>query len=761
VAPQAPVVTSTTQPDPATWYPTSTASLEWGQPAGDPAVVTGYKWNLTRTPVFTPTSIAQAAAGHTYADLADGVYYLHLQAVGDGGDLSPVTHRAVRVDTAAPQVALVADPAAPTGFTGWHKTPVTVSVTATDTVGSGVAAVETSADGSTWLPYGAPIPITANTPGTAVWARATDGVGHTSEPVSTTLKLDKTAPTTVDSDGYGLSYASILTDEVGNAQLVLGGALNDALSGRLQVEVKAGDTGTWNAVSAVGDMPVPPGNQFSTTMTSLQWIYTPTFELRGVYPLWARGVDAAGNYEPAWVHGAFWWEPDDTPVLSETLVSAAPRQANPGGEVDFTIAARNTGYQEAQMRITNTVPAGLTVVTETIGHGGQYNAGARQIVWTLHALWPGQAQYLHFKATADATAAPVTLTDQVDVMAYWPWEQMPGVPAEPARHYYSTTTTVIVLPAAPGLAAEAVPVAPRILDAAVVEGDIVDIPQVTILVNATPNARQLLVKEWTYDAAIDRWSLKRDSGWVPFEAAAGFEVFEDEAGRYGRYQWTLSAGDGVKYLGVWVADAAGNATNLNESNLIRANLLSAGGQQLAAGQRVQYRVSQRAGSLAVYTLVSLSGDADLHVWKPRAGFMPHYYSNGLPAGGGLSFDTVGFIAPEEGTYVVEVQAATDAYYRLVASGDLSGAGLLAETQADPALARLTESDLAALKAQDESLVDARQALPQGTRLPLADKARPDHPLSLSTPYSLGAADLLPVAPEVPTLHWLHLPLVFR
>jgi uncharacterized repeat protein (TIGR01451 family) len=768
LAPQAPVITSTTHPDPATWYPTSTLVLSWGQPAGDPAVVAGYKWNLNQTPVATPTTVIYLTTTQTYQDLADGVYYLHVQAMADGGDLSPVTHRAVRVDRSAPQVELVFDPSVPDGFDGWYNTPVTVSVAATDTTGSGVASIEISADGAIWQPYTTSLQITDDTPGVALWARATDDVSHTSEPISTTVKLDQTPPTTLDSDGYGLSYASIITDEVGNAQLVLGGALSDTLSGRLQVEVKAGDTGTWNPVSAVGDLPIPPGNEFTTTMTSLHWIYTPTFEIRGVYPLWARGVDAAGNYEADWIHGAFWWEPDDVPELIESQVSVSLHQANPGDVMAFTVGARNSGYQEAQLLVTNTVPAGLTIVPDSISDEGQYDTDTRVITWTLHALWPGQTRYLFFEASADETTSPITLENRLDLMAYWPWdESLYGVPPEPARHYYSTTTTLTVLPGADQAVAAASASnssAPHVLDAAVAEGDIVSDPQVTLVVNASPDTRFLYVKEWVWDADLNEWSLANESGWVPFEAGAGFELTQDASGKYGRYEWTLSEGDGVKYLGIWVADANGQTSNVNEGNMIYTNRMSVEGQQLAAGQRVQYRVGWRANDLAILNLVSLSGDADLYVWKPRAGFMPHYYSNATPTGVDLPLDTVGFFAPEEGMYVIEVQALTDAYYRLVTAGSMSMAGSsLAETRVNPAWASLTEDDVALLKAQDEMMRDAHSTLTslQSTHLPLAEKDRPAHPLTLSTPYRRGDVEMLSSAPQVPTTYPMYLPLIIK
>ena len=168
----------------------------------------------------------------------------------------------------------------------------------------------------------------------------------------------------------------------------------------------------------------------------------------------------------------------------------------------------------------------------------------------------------------------------------------------------------------------------------------------------------------------------------------------------------------------------------------------------------------RANQLSIFNLVSLSGDTDLYVWKPRAGFKPNYYSNGIPAAPGLSLDAVGFSIPEEGVYVVEVQAVTDAYYRLVTAGDLPSSGLLAETKVNSALARLTNNDLAALQAQDAALLNVRQTLPHSTHLTLAEKDRPAHPFTLSTPYQLSDVDALPGV-EVESMIYLYLPLIVK
>jgi hypothetical protein len=756
--PQAPQVDSTTHPDPATWYTTNTVTLNWAQPNGDNATVSGYKWNLDDAETMTPTAMVELTTTHTYENVPDGVHYLHIQAVGDNGELSTITDRAVRVDMDPPQVTFTPTPYVPNGTNGWYNSPVTISVTATDTVGSGVSDIEYDI-GNGWQPYDTPIVISYDTPGFTLWARATDAVGNTSEPISMTIKLDQTPPTSEDSDGYGLSYASIITDDVGNAQLVLGGALSDTLSGQMQMEIRAGDNGIWHTVSAVGDLPMLPGNEFSTSMTSLDWIYTPTFEVRGVYPLWGRGVDAAGNVENEWVIGTFWWEPDAQPVMQESMLSVSPHQSYAGDEMKFTIGARNTGYQEAQVALTSTVPAGVTILPETISDEGQYDTSTRVITWTLSALWPGQTRYLSFRGTADDTTVPITLESTLNMEMSWPWAQLQGVPAEPAHYVYSTTTSFIVQPASARLIGEATGLsdAPRILDTSVMEGQIVDDQDVTILVNASLNASSLYIKEWTWNSSLFTWTLAQESGWVPFSTSSTFTVTQDASAKYGKYAWRLSSGDGVKYLGVWVADSGGQTSNVNEGNLIYTNLMSNGGQSLSAGQQVQYRLRMHASDLAVLSLVSLSGDTDLYVWQPRAGFKPNFYSNGTPTGDGLSLDATAFYAPEEGVYTLEVVASTDAIFRMATAGDIPHTATLAATVSS---VKLSDSQVATLAAQDAAMSNAGTSLPQSSQAADDVKVRPDHPTSLASPYELPAITEVENTP-LTTVHTYFIPVIYN
>ena len=757
--PQAPVVDSATHPDPATWYTTNTVALNWAQPNGDNATVSGYKWNLDDAETMTPTAMLELTSTHTYENVPDGVHYLHIQAVGDNGELSPITNRAIRVDANPPQVMFAPTPVVPNGTNGWYNSPVTISLTATDTVGSGVNRIEYYLGENGWQTYDTPIVISYDTPGVTLLARATDEMGNTSAPITMTIKLDQTPPSSADPDNYGISYANIITDDVGNAQLVLGGVLSDTLSGRMQMEIRAGDNGVWHTVSAVGDLPMPAGNTFTTSMTSLNWIYTPTFEVRGVYPLWGRGVDAAGNVEGEWPLGIFWWEPDAQPSMQESMLSVSPRRSYSGDELKFTVGARNSGYQEAQVAITSSVPAGVTIMPETISDEGQYDTATRVVTWTLSALWPGQTRYLSFRGTADSTTVPITLESQLDMEMSWPWFQSQDVPPEPAHYFYSTTTNFVVQPASDKLINEAMgqSAAPQILDTSVVEGQIVSDQNVTLLVNASLNANYLYIKEWTWNSSLYTWTLAQESGWVPFVASSTFTVTQDTSAKYGKYAWRLSSGDGVKYLGVWVSDSKGQTSNVNEGNLIFTNLMSNSGQSLSAGQQAQYRLRMHKSNLAVLNLVSLSGDADLYVWQPRAGFKPNYYSNGTSTGDVLSLDSTAFYAPEEGVYVVEVIAATDATYRMATAGDIPHTATLAATASS---VRLTVSQVATLAAQDAAMENASTSLPQSSHMADDVKARPDHPTSVSSPYELP--EITEVESSAPaTVYTYYMPLIYN
>ncbi len=129
LTPTVPLLTSPTHPDEAAWYAANTATFTWTQPAGDPAVIAGYSWQLDGTPDAAPGQrIKGQAIEVTFPQLQDGIWHMHVRAASDGSQWSDTAHRAIRVDANAPQVELVVDPAWPTGNNGWYVNPLTVTV---------------------------------------------------------------------------------------------------------------------------------------------------------------------------------------------------------------------------------------------------------------------------------------------------------------------------------------------------------------------------------------------------------------------------------------------------------------------------------------------------------------------------------------------------------------------------------------------------------------------------------------------------------
>ena len=142
IVPAAPSISSPTHPDPAAWYTGNTATLTWQQPPGDPAAQT-YDWYLDRYPDSVPLGFHRGLAGtETYPNLEDGAWYLHVRAMSSSEDWGAASHRKIQVDANPPKVSLALDPPSPTGNDGWYVTPVNVTASADDGLGSGVAALE-------------------------------------------------------------------------------------------------------------------------------------------------------------------------------------------------------------------------------------------------------------------------------------------------------------------------------------------------------------------------------------------------------------------------------------------------------------------------------------------------------------------------------------------------------------------------------------------------------------------------------------------
>ena len=657
LAVQAPVISSTTHPDPNTWYPTNTVTLNWSQPAGDASQITGYDWQIDPDPTYMPSGfVTVLTRSVTLKDVDEGDNFFTLVAKNNYGQLSPVAERQVLVDTQAPTVTINLAPQNETS--GWHTQPLTATLLAGDGVGSGVSLTEYSLDGTLWQPYSAPLAFNTSTPGTTLWARATDGVGHVSAPVSVTFKIDLGLPSSLTLDGVGISYMRHITTATGNTLVVLGGSITDALSGPEAMEVSISETVDDHGANEIGVYPMLPGNELSTTETTLNWIYTPTYVVRGSYVVSGFAEDMAGNEEHPYALGTFVWAPTGAPDFSQTVVSSGEDGVYSGDIVTFTVAVRNTGTQEADLVLTNSVPAGMTVLPASITHGGEYHAADNTITWHYGAAWPGEVSYLHFSAQASLVPTQaVTVQNTLTLHPYYP--DVLNLFDDPAEQV--VTGSVKVLPPA-----ATHDVTPHVMEAYVKQGDVITQPVVQLFVEASENTRFLYVREFTLTQS-GTWALAQSSGWLPFHTSAGLlDVQDTGLDLEGTLTWTVSSGDGVKMLEVRAANAGGQVSSANDGDIIYTNLMSAGGSSLAAGEIAQYRVHLHQSGPLTWTLALAGGDADLYVWHPRLNQGPE----DLPVTK-TALQAAAVLTPDEtGEYVIEVHAVTPSTYQLIASGDV-------------------------------------------------------------------------------------------
>jgi uncharacterized repeat protein (TIGR01451 family) len=653
--PQPPVVGSTTHPDGQTWVITSTAAFNWGPAAGDEGHITAYDWVLNRTPDTAPGGYDRGAlTADTYYGLADGVWYLHVRARGDGGQWSATSHRAIRVDTTAPEVQLRADPLAPTGQNGWYVSPLTVMAAADDGGGAGVVAVEYSLDGANWQPYTGPLAFNSDTPGTRVYARAQDAAGLWSEPRTWSFRLDQTPPDShvAGGEGPGMRTGGVITDSVGNQELLLTGGLGDGLAGSGGMAIRYDGTDWKSAASSESEESVCAGAQGPTS-----WSFFGGQEVgAGYHIFYGRAQDAAGNSETPYEIGRVLWFPQAPPDLRGSTLAVSPAAVRPGETVTLTLVARNGGRGEAHVAMAATLPPGLTPVTNTLAADVAYDSATGVIQWPARLLWPGEfaRSALQMRAAGGLPAGALPIKAQL--YGFWPnTELLPLDQQQRFRTYEQNVLLTSRVAVDASLPTETDVTAPWV---SLHVGKLLTTSGMVALGSvAAPDAQRMYIREWTLDPATGSWMAVRDSGWLPYTPSA---------------PWAVSPAQGVKYLGLWVADAAGNVSVLDEDSLAFVNRSDAP-QVLANGQRVQYRGNLEQGAWVLAVLTTRAGDPDLYIWRPHNGFHPDLYSNeSLPPGQWESLG--GELVARSGRFLLEVQAAGDSEYQLDLSGEQPALG---------------------------------------------------------------------------------------
>ena len=177
---------------------------------------------------------------------------------------------------------------------------------------------------------------------------------------------------------------------------------------------------------------------------------------------------------------------------------------------------------------------------------------------------------------------------------------------------------------------------------------------VTIEANdAGGNVVSMYLVEREFNSSARQWVAMQNTGWIPFQSP---------------FAWTLSNRGGVRYIQAWVSDGAGNISEVTVKTRIDYNPPS---DRVLAGQVRLYRRTVTAGQQVQVTVETLSGDADLYVWRPDGN--QSWVSNQE----GVTADTVTFTAPQSGDYQIEVFGYQASTYRLTIS--VGGAGQSRDT----------------------------------------------------------------------------------
>ena len=295
----------------------------------------------------------------------------------------------------------------------------------------------------------------------------------------------------------------------------------------------------------------------------------------------------------------------------------------------------------------------------------------------------------------------MTLENRATFHAFWPnTGLLPPAQQQPFLDREQTVTVTASVTVDPALPPNA-DLTPPWVHLARGRGDAIVGSQVRLDISAAPDARWMYLREWKPDPTTGDWIVAKDSGWIDYAD---------------NYDWTLSEGQGVRFLGVWVADRRGNVSTLYEHSLVFVNRVD-GNQALANGQRVQYLGTLEQGTWVLALLTTVSGDPDMYIWKPRNAFWPDAFRNDTVQPGQTE-DLVHQLVPESGRFLLEVQAVGDSEYQLM----LNGEGV---------------------------------SMTEASRTP-AVNWRPQHPLVISDPLSAGqTGTVVTLRPKI------YLPVMFR
>ncbi len=227
---------------------------------------TGLYWNGSSFSSASQVFISADGAASWSDDFAfsnfpgDGSYTLSARATDRAGNEEATSTATFVVDTTAPTSNAVLSG---TFNLGWWRNP-TVTITATDSGGSGIQKIEYRLDGGPWIVYGAAFVVTGDGSRLLEY-RATDNLGHVEAIKSLAFDVDGNAPTTTASlappavGGFHRAPTTVTltaADGLGSGaiaiQYTVDGSGTRSYTGPFQIATSGPHTITYRAVDLTG-----------------------------------------------------------------------------------------------------------------------------------------------------------------------------------------------------------------------------------------------------------------------------------------------------------------------------------------------------------------------------------------------------------------------------------------------------------------------------------------------------------------------------
>lgn len=339
---------------------------------------------------------------------------------------------------------------------------------------------------------------------------------------------------------------------------------------------------------------------------------------------------------------------------------ASQKALGPSEELTYTILLYNSSLDPIMVDVVDTIPAELSDPMN-VSHMGDYDPVLRTLTWEDIEVPVGHQVLLTFDV-----AAAVVPTEAIDVVN--------TATVTTDKNTFDIEFTIKLLPELP----EDDVFFPVVNSVVIDEMDVLEELEVILHIDAMDYAApstpgvvdQMMIKEWQVGGGTgEGWVVKNTTGWVPFES---------------EFAYTLGDQPGVKFIGVWVMDEAGNISHATQDAFDFASYLKPDTTLMDQIGIIPYGVYYEEGvsinaSLVVDEVLSdEDSSAFLLVWTPAD------YNNPVPADQAFAGESVG------GIYVfgVSYTAASTLVYDL----DISPGGGPSAWGMAPGVGMLLSSD---------------------------------------------------------------------